>query len=99
MDKQVALDELKRREKIAQALGGEKRIAKHRQRGHLTARERLDKLLDAKSWNEMGAFEQFTTDEGEESHTIVLSTFAENVSYTQSRRILGARSLARMVVR
>lgn len=75
MDKQSALDELKRRQGIAQAMGGEERIAKHRKRGHLTARERLDKLLDPGSWQEIGALQQFTTEEGEEYHVNKINGF------------------------
>ncbi|MBW2322165.1 MAG: hypothetical protein JRF41_01360 [Deltaproteobacteria bacterium] len=42
MKKQQALDELERRRRIALKMGGEKMIARHRERGRLTARERLD---------------------------------------------------------
>ncbi|MBW2622398.1 MAG: hypothetical protein JRD68_05790, partial [Deltaproteobacteria bacterium] len=49
----------------------------HRRRGHITARERLDKLLDSGSWHEIGALEQFTTDEGEEYHVNKLHGFGK----------------------
>jgi len=68
MGKQKALDELKRRKEVTQALGGPKAIERHRKRGHLTARERLDKLLDEGSWREIGELEQFTGPDGREYH-------------------------------
>ncbi len=68
MKKEEALKELERRKKINLAMGGEKMIARHRERGRLTARERLDELLDPGSWMEIGALEQFTTPDGQEFH-------------------------------
>jgi len=68
MKKQKALDELERRRQIAQAMGGKEMIERHRKRGRLTARERLEKLLDPGSWMEIGALEQFTTPDGQELH-------------------------------
>jgi acetyl-CoA carboxylase carboxyltransferase component len=75
--KQAALDELKRRREIAQAMGGPERIARQRQRGHLTARERLDKLLDPGTWIEMGALEQFTAPDGQEYHVNKIHGFGK----------------------
>ncbi len=69
MEKQEALDELKKRTEIANKLGGPDKIARHRQRGHITARERLDKLLDAGSWQEMGLLESFLGPDGQRYHT------------------------------
>lgn len=54
MNKQAAHEELKRRREIAFALGGPEKIARHRQRGHITARERIDKLVDPGSFVETG---------------------------------------------
>jgi acetyl-CoA carboxylase carboxyltransferase component len=51
---QHALEELQRRRSEALAMGGEERIARHKESGRLTARERLDLLLDAGSWSELG---------------------------------------------
>ena len=49
------LAELEERRKIARLGGGEKRIAAQHARGKLTARERLEVLLDP------GSFEEFDT--------------------------------------
>jgi methylmalonyl-CoA decarboxylase subunit alpha len=68
MRKQEALDELKRRKEVTQALGGTKAVERHQKRGRLTARERLDKLLDKGSWREIGELEQFVGPDGKEYH-------------------------------
>ncbi len=54
MDKQSALDELERRKAISLELGGPEKIAKLRKRGHITARERIDALVDPGTWKESG---------------------------------------------
>ena len=48
------LDELQLRRKLAREMGGPEAIAKHKSRGRLTARERIDKLLDEDSFAELG---------------------------------------------
>jgi acetyl-CoA carboxylase carboxyltransferase component len=48
------LNELAERRAIAQALGGEEQVARHHAQGKLTARERIDLLLDAGSFKEIG---------------------------------------------
>ncbi len=50
------LDELERRRQIARSGGGEKRIAAQHKLGKLTARERIDVLLDENSFEEFGMF-------------------------------------------
>ena len=47
-------EELHRRQEAAQIGGGEKRIAAQHEKGKLTARERLDLLLDEGSFQELG---------------------------------------------
>ena len=54
MSWQKEVDELRRREELAKALGGEERIAKHHSQGKYTVRERIDLLLDAGSFHELG---------------------------------------------
>jgi acetyl-CoA carboxylase carboxyltransferase component len=51
---QLALEELERRRGDALAMGGPERIARHKESGRLTARERVDLLLDPGSWSELG---------------------------------------------
>ena len=55
MDKKTPLDELRFRRAQARLGGGEKRIAKQHAQGKLTARERLSKLLDPDSFEEIGS--------------------------------------------
>ena len=44
------LDELRKREKLAEAGGGEARVEKQHAAGKMTARERVDFLLDENSF-------------------------------------------------
>ncbi len=59
MDKQAALDELKKRQEISLAMGGEERVERQHKRGRLTARERIDKLVDPGSFTETGMLTLF----------------------------------------
>ena len=54
MDKESGLEELRRRREISLQMGGKERVERHHQRGHLTARERIDKLLDPGTFAEVG---------------------------------------------
>ncbi|MDD5191474.1 MAG: carboxyl transferase domain-containing protein, partial [Dehalococcoidales bacterium] len=54
MDKKAARAELERRRAIAREGGGPEKIARHRQRGHITARERVENLVDPGSFVETG---------------------------------------------
>jgi acetyl-CoA carboxylase carboxyltransferase component len=49
-----ALDELNRRRDLALAMGGDERIARHHDSGRLTARRRIEELVDPGSWFEIG---------------------------------------------
>ncbi|MBX7138132.1 MAG: acyl-CoA carboxylase subunit beta [Oligoflexia bacterium] len=50
------LDELKRRNALAELGGGEERIAKQHEAGKLTARERINQLLDPGTFEELDRF-------------------------------------------
>ncbi len=56
MAEQDKLEELRRREAAARAGGGEKRVQRQHEAGKLTARERLAKLYDPGSFNELDLF-------------------------------------------
>ena len=56
MAEQDKLEELRRREAVARAGGGEKRVQRQHEAGKLTARERLAKLFDPGSFNELDLF-------------------------------------------
>ncbi len=48
------LEELARRAELAKAMGGEERVARAREAGRLTVRERIERLLDPGSFHETG---------------------------------------------
>ncbi len=48
------LDELRRREAMAEEMGGEEKVRRQHENGRLTVRERIDQLLDTGSWHEIG---------------------------------------------
>ncbi|MDO9110739.1 MAG: carboxyl transferase domain-containing protein, partial [Desulfatirhabdiaceae bacterium] len=50
------IKDLKEREKKILKMGGEKAIAKEREKGKLTARERLDLLFDSGTFREIDMF-------------------------------------------
>jgi acetyl-CoA carboxylase carboxyltransferase component len=49
------LEELRRREELAQKMGGAEKVKRHRDAGKLTVRERIARLLDKDSFHEIGA--------------------------------------------
>src|SRR3990172_6193451 len=48
------LEELARRSELAKRMGGEERVARAREAGRLSVRERIDRLLDPGSFHETG---------------------------------------------
>jgi acetyl-CoA carboxylase carboxyltransferase component len=54
MNWQSELDELRRREQSAEELGGAERVKRQHDGGRYTIRERIDKLVDAGSFHEVG---------------------------------------------
>ena len=53
-DWQETLDDLDRRRQHTRAMGGPDRLAKHRGKGKLDARARIDHLLDPGTFRELG---------------------------------------------
>src|SRR2546421_11014676 len=49
------LDELARREAFAREMGGVDKVKRQRDQGRLTVRERIERLVDSKSFHEIGA--------------------------------------------
>jgi acetyl-CoA carboxylase carboxyltransferase component len=58
------VEELRRREALAHAMGGPEKVARQHDAGRLTVRERIDALLDAGSFHEVGALAGRATYEG-----------------------------------
>ncbi len=48
------VDELKKREKLAEEMGGAKKLEKQKENNRLNVRERIEKLLDNNSFHEIG---------------------------------------------
>ena len=48
------IEELRRREALAQKMGGAEKVKRQRDGGKLTVRERVDRLLDPGSFHEIG---------------------------------------------
>jgi len=77
MDKQEALDELRRRQEIGWQMGDPARIARHRERGHITVRERIDRLLDPGTFWEEGLLQQLRAPDGKEIPTSKVSGYGK----------------------
>src|SRR3989449_9976105 len=54
MDWQKEMDELRRREQLAEELGGAERVKRQHDGGRLTIRERVARLVDPGSFHELG---------------------------------------------
>ncbi|HZD26742.1 MAG TPA: carboxyl transferase domain-containing protein [Alphaproteobacteria bacterium] len=55
MSWQPEIDELRRREELAKRMGGPEKVARHKNAGKLTVRERVEGLVDPGSFHEVGA--------------------------------------------
>jgi len=62
---QPEIDELKKREKLAEQMGGPEGVQRQHERGKLTVRERIVKLADTGSFQEIGKLAGAATYEGE----------------------------------
>ncbi len=49
------IEELRQREALAKKMGGAEKVARQKENGRLTVRERIDRLLDEGSFHEIGA--------------------------------------------
>jgi acetyl-CoA carboxylase carboxyltransferase component len=54
MSWEAEIEELRRREALAEAMGGEERVANQKRQGKLTVRERIARLVDEDSFHEVG---------------------------------------------
>ena len=78
------LDEIARRVELAKKMGGEERVARAKEAGRLTVRERIDGLLDDESFHETGAL----------AGRVEYNDDAEIESYTPSNFICGRGRIA-----
>jgi acetyl-CoA carboxylase carboxyltransferase component len=70
------IDELRRREALAREMGGPEKVARQHQFGKLTVRERIDAMVDAGTFHEIGALAgRGTYDEDGELDSFTPSNF------------------------
>ena len=79
MSWQNEVDQLLRRRKLAEAMGGDSAVAKHEAEGRLTARKRIEVLLDSDSFREIGGL----------AGSAEYSEMGELISFTPSNSIIG----------
>jgi acetyl-CoA carboxylase carboxyltransferase component len=73
---QSEMDELRRREALAEELGGPERVARQHAGGRMTIRERIAKLVDPGSFREVGKIAgKATYDDGNDLKTFTPSNF------------------------
>jgi acetyl-CoA carboxylase carboxyltransferase component len=88
---QTELDEIERRRKLAAEMGGEERVARQHAAGRLTVRERIDHLLDAGTFREVGALTGSATyDENGDLATFVPTNFVTGEGRIDGRRVVVA---------
>src|SRR6184192_2648356 len=76
MDWQKEMDELRRREQLAEELGGPERVKRQHDGGRLTIRERIDRLVDPDTFHEVGKIAgRATYDAANELETFMPSNF------------------------
>ena len=82
MSWQNEVDELRRRQAMARAMGGDEKVRRQHDAGRLTIRERFDRLLDPGSFREIGSIAGFG--EYDESGSLVRLS-AGNLLYGRGR--------------
>jgi acetyl-CoA carboxylase carboxyltransferase component len=80
--------ELRRREAKAREMGGPEKIARQRDGGKLTVRERIDELLDAGSFHEIGALAGKATYDGTEMTEFQPANFVMGRGRIDSRPVV-----------
>ena len=83
------INELRRREALAQAMGGDERIQRQHDNARLTVRERIKRLLDTDSFHEIGALAgRATYDAQGKLENFVPSNFVLGTGMINGRRIV-----------
>lgn len=89
MSWQQEVDEIRRRTELAQQMGGAANVARQHDNGRLTVRERIDRLLDANSFHEIGALAgRAEYNEAGEMTSFVPSNFVVGTGRIDSRRVV-----------
>ena len=82
------VEELHRREALAQRMGGEERISRQHDAGRLTVRERIAKLSDSGSFHETGALTGAPVYEGDRLVEIRPSNFVTGTARIDGRKVV-----------
>jgi acetyl-CoA carboxylase carboxyltransferase component len=86
---QPEVDEIKRREALARQMGGKENVERHHAAGRLTVRERIDALLDAGTFHEVGALAgRATYDDQGNLTTFSPSNFIFGTGRIDGRRVI-----------
>lgn len=80
--------EIERRRQLALAMGGPEKVARQRQDGKLTARERIEAMADAGSFQEIGALAGFASyDESGQATEVLPTNFIAGTARIDGRKI------------
>src|ERR1700749_3964946 len=86
---QPELDELRRRQELAERMGGPEKIRRQRDAGRLTVRERIAALLDDGSFHEIGALAGTAGyDESGELASFVPANFVTGTGRVDGRKVV-----------
>lgn len=89
MSWQEEVDELRKREALAQKMGGEERIQRQHDNGRLTVRERIDRLIDRGTFHEIGALAgKATYDDAGNLTDFTPSNFVVGMGDLDGRRVV-----------
>jgi acetyl-CoA carboxylase carboxyltransferase component len=89
MSWEKSIEELRRREALAEELGGADKVARQREHGKLTIRERIASLIDADTFHEIGAIAgKAQYDEDGEMTGFTASNFVFGRGKVEGRRVI-----------
>ena len=87
MSWKLEVEDIKLRRKMALKLGGEERVERHHKQGKLTVRERIDKIADPASFQEIGQLAGAATWEGGEFKDIVPAPYVMGLAKIDGRDV------------
>src|SRR5262244_483680 len=82
------VEELKRRQELARAMGGPDNVERQHKAGRLTVRERIERLLDHGSFHETGALAGAATYDGDQLVSIRPANFVMGTGRIDGRRVV-----------
>ena len=89
MSWQPEVEEIRRREEMARVMGGPENVARQHKANRLTVRERIDRLLDAESFHEIGALAgKATYNDAGDLTSFVPSNFVLGTGRIDTRRVV-----------